>query len=51
MQVTVQTPALNQNLAKLVSMVRNKSGFVKVWANSAAMEADGSRQRRPPLVA
>jgi len=39
MQVTVQTPALNQNLAKLVSMVRNKSGFVKVWANSAAMEA------------
>lgn len=39
MQVTVKTPGLNHNLIKLVSMVRNKAGFVKVWANSAAMEA------------
>ncbi len=39
MKVTVKTPGLDHNLVKLVSMVRNKSGFVKVWANSAAMEA------------
>jgi hypothetical protein len=39
MKVTVQTPALDRNLAKLAGMVRNKAGFVKAWANSAAMEA------------
>lgn len=38
MDVRVNTPALRRNLAKLVAMVKNKSGFVKLWANAAAQE-------------
>lgn len=38
MDIKVEMPDLRRNLAKLVGMIRNKSGFVKVWANAAAQE-------------
>lgn len=46
MQLTIRTTSWDGNLAKLVLMVRNKSGFVKVWANSAAMEARESARKK-----
>lgn len=47
MQITVSTPNLQQNLARLVSMVRNKAGFVKNWANAAAMEGRQNARSKP----
>lgn len=46
MQIAVKPTSWDGNLAKLVSMVRNKAGFVKVWANSAAMEARENARKK-----
>lgn len=46
MRINVHTPELNKNLAKMVSLVQNKKGFVLLWAQAAAREARENARRK-----